>query len=88
MSTDATQVQRPWRAVIRTVVVAAFAVIPMIPEVAHAAGIEEVPAVAVSLTVAATVQRIISLPAVEIFLEQYFPALAANPYQGKRRRAK
>lgn len=86
MSTDATQIKRPWRAVARTVVVSALAIIPMIPEVAHAAGIEEIPAVAVALTVAATAQRILSLPAVEIFLERFFPALAADPYKGRRRK--
>lgn len=86
MSTDATQIQRPWRALIRTLLVAALAVLPMIPEVALTLGIEEVPSVAVALTVAATAQRIISLPTVEVFLERYAPFLAADPYQGQHRK--
>lgn len=74
-----TQVARPWRATFRTVfqgVVAACAIIPL---VLSTAGIAPVGLAAIVIAVAGAITRVMALPAVEEFLENYLPILAAKP---------
>lgn len=79
----ATQVRHPWRATVRTVlwgVVAFAAIAPMV----YSAATGEDPGAAVgwvgvALAVLGGVQRVMLLPAVEGFLREYVPWLAAVP---------
>lgn len=74
-----TQVKRPWRATFRTVfqgIVAAAAILPL---VLSTAGIAPVGLAGIAIVVAGALTRIMALPAVEEFLENYIPILAAKP---------
>lgn len=76
----ATQVRRPWRATIRTAFQLLVGLAAMLPLLTDAAGLEETtPVLAGVLAVSAAVTRVMALPAVEAFLEQFVPFLAANP---------
>lgn len=81
----ATQVREPRRATIRTVVVAVLALIPILPEIARAAGVENIPWVAAFLGVVAAVQRVLVLESVEKWLNTYIPWLAADYKAPKHR---
>jgi hypothetical protein len=82
---DPTQIRRPWRSTVRTVFQALVALAALTPLIAGA--IEEatgydlqgVPFVAVVLACAAAVARVMTLPAVEVFLRTFVPFLAAAP---------
>lgn len=63
----------------RTTVVAGIALLPLLPEIAHAANIHTVPAIASLLTITAAVQRVLTLPSVAAWLDHYLPALAPAP---------
>lgn len=81
-----TQSLRPWRAVIRTLIVAMIALIPIIQSAAVELGINEIPWIAGTLVFMAALQRALAVPAVEIFLQRYAPWLAAaGAYVGKHR---
>lgn len=75
----ATQVVHPWRATVRTVVAAALAIIPVLPAIAESLGIATIPVVATILTVAGGVTRILAIPAVEEWLHDHLPGMAAKP---------
>jgi hypothetical protein len=78
-TTKPTQVARPWRATFRTVfqgVVAAAAILPL---VLSTAGIAPVGIAAIVIGIAGALTRVMALPAVEEFLENYLPILAAKP---------
>lgn len=77
-----TQVQHPWRATLRTAVTAGIALIPLLPDIANAAGISMIPTVASVLAVAAALQRVITLPAVDAWLTTYLH-LGATPKDKK-----
>lgn len=79
------QVQHPWRAVLRTALTALLALLPMLPQIAATADIDEIPAVAQFLAVTIAVQRVLSLPAVERWLKAYLPWMAAEGYRGQHR---
>lgn len=66
-----TQIAHPWRATLRTLATAALALLPLLPEIARAADVDTVPAVASTLTIAAAVQRVITLPSVDAWLTKY-----------------
>lgn len=74
-----TQVAHPWRSTLRTVIVAALALLPILPSIVDAAGIGEVPVVASVLSVTAAITRIMAIPAVEAWMQKFLPALAAQP---------
>lgn len=74
-----TQVAHPWRSTLRTVTVAALALLPILPSIVDAAGIGEVPVVAAVLSVTAAITRVMAIPAVEDWLQKFIPALAAQP---------
>ena len=81
------QVRHPWRAVLRTVVTATLALLPLLPQIADTANIDEIPAVAQFLAMTIVVQRVLSLPGVEMWLKEYVPWLAAEAaYRGRHRK--
>lgn len=77
------QIRRPWRATARTVAAAAVALMPALPSIAEAAGIETVPFVASILTTTALITRILAIPEVDDWMDQYLPGLSADPTQHK-----
>ena len=72
-----TQVRYPWRATLRTVIVVAIALLPVLPDIASSAGISTVPAVACVLTVAAAVQRVVAIPQVDRIFRKHFGVATA-----------
>lgn len=76
--TPPTQVTHPWRATARSVLTAAIALIPLLPDIARAAGVDTVPTVASVLVVVAAIQRVITIPAVNAWLTTY-THLGAEP---------
>ena len=80
----ASQVRRPWRATLRTALAVVVALAAMMPALVDAAGIDETaPAVAGVLAIAASITRIMALPAVEDALTRFAPWLAADPEDGR-----
>ena len=63
-----TQIRYPWRSVLRSVAVAAVALLPVLPEIAKVSGVETVPLVASTLGIVAVLQRIITIPEVDRWL--------------------
>lgn len=85
-SIEPTQVAHPWRATARTATVATVALLPLLPEIARAANIETIPAVASTLVIVAALQRVLTLPGVEAWMNRYLSWLSAEPYQGTHRK--
>lgn len=87
---EPTVVRHPWRATLRTVLVAAVGLLPVIPDIARATDIEAVPVVAAVLVAVATIQRVLAVPSVEHWLRQnVLRFLSAEPrttYNGKHRK--
>ncbi len=77
--TEPTQVKHPNRAALRTIFQGAIALAALLPLIVTTAGISPVGFAAILVGVAGAVTRIMALPGVEAFLENYFPALAAKP---------
>lgn len=73
-----------------------MALVPLLPEISRAAGIDTIPVVASVLTVVAALTRIFAIPEVDAWMDKYFPYLSADPmdniesdndeYVGKHRR--
>ncbi|MDP9820368.1 hypothetical protein [Nocardioides massiliensis] len=80
MSTP-TQVARPWRTTVRTIVQALIALAVMAPILVEATGLdpESLPWLVGVLAVAGAVARVSALPQVEAFLRRFVPWLAADP---------
>lgn len=74
-----TQIRHPWRATARTVFAVTVALLSLLPTIALAAGVDDVPLIAQALGVAAAVTRVLALPGVEAFLQRYLPWLASAP---------
>lgn len=74
-----TQTKHPWRATVRTVVAGIVAAIPLLPFLVDYLGIGAVPWVAATLVVLGTVTRVLAVPAVNAWLTEYVPFLAAAP---------
>lgn len=79
---EPTQMRRPWQATVRTAFQALLALATLLPFIA--AGVysssDAYPAVVAQvLAAAATFSRIMAMPTVERFLQDYFPWLAAAP---------
>lgn len=77
-----TQVRRPWRSTIRTVVQLVVAVATVAPLVAAGVyvDVDQAPAIVGQvLAAAAVVTRVMALPAVEAFLRRWVPWIAADP---------
>lgn len=76
----ATQIRRPWRSTVRTAFQILSGLLPMLPLIVDASGIDEAaPGVAGALAISSAVTRVMALPAVEQFLQRFAPFLAANP---------
>lgn len=76
----ATQVRRPWRATVRTVFQALVAFSAMWALIVETLNLDPgLQWVAASLAVTGGVTRVMTLPAVEAFLERFVPFLAAQP---------
>lgn len=76
-----TQIAYPKRAAFRTTVAAAIAMIPVFVSVSEEFGLSEIPWVAATLAGCAAITRILALPAVELWLQEFMPWLAASEYQ-------
>jgi hypothetical protein len=76
----ATQVRRPWRSTVRTAFQVLLGVVPMVPLIVDASGVDKAaPAVAGALAISSGAARVMALPAVELFLQRFVPWLAAAP---------
>lgn len=73
-----TQVRYPWRATARTVIAAAIALLPALPEIAETVGISTVPVVASILSITALVTRILAIPEVDMWMDKYMPHISAD----------
>lgn len=76
-----TQTRHPWRATIRTGFAAAVALASLLPYVVAQADIGTAPGVTQVLVIAAAVTRVMALPGVNEWLQDFFPLLAAEPKQ-------
>ncbi|MFI6333179.1 hypothetical protein ACIBBG_33505 [Micromonospora chersina] len=74
-----TQTHYPWRATLRTVFAGVVALLSLLPTVAAVAGVDAVPLIAQTLTVAAAVTRVLAIPGVDAWLRRYLPWLATTP---------
>lgn len=72
------QVRHPWRASIRTGLAALLAALLAFPEIARALSISDIPIVATTVGVAVAVTRVMALPSVEKFLDQFAPFLSST----------
>ncbi|MGC3903932.1 hypothetical protein ACYB2S_07350 [Corynebacterium variabile] len=78
-----------WRDTLRTIVVAGVALLPILPELARASGVETVPVVVGVLAVAAAVQRVLAVPAFRTWARKYAPWNWTTPtdtYTGRHRK--
>lgn len=76
----ATQVRRPWRSTVRTLVQLVLGLAPMLPLLVDASGVDDtLPAVAGALAISGGITRVMALPQVEVFLQRFVPWLAASP---------
>lgn len=76
---QATQVRHPWQATLRTVFAAVVGFAGAWFIVVDALGLDETtPWVATSLAIAAAVTRVLAIPAVNEWLNRFFPWLSAN----------
>ncbi|RAV33537.1 hypothetical protein CWC39_07990 [Corynebacterium heidelbergense] len=78
MSNAPAVIRYPWRATLRTTIVAAIALLPLLPEIAEAANIDTVPAVVSFLTVTAAIQRVLAVPGVEKWLRNHTTFLSST----------
>lgn len=85
MTPQPTQVERPWRATIRTIFQALIAFVALAPFIAAAVeeatgyDLDGVPFIVTALLICAAITRVMALPRVEVFLAAFFPWLAADP---------
>ncbi|WP_284641509.1 hypothetical protein [Corynebacterium accolens] len=78
LSETPTQARHPGRAMVRTAIAAALALLPALPEITNALGISAIPAVASVLAIAAAITRVLAIPAVDKWLDRYLPGLSAD----------
>lgn len=76
-----TQTQHPWRATARTVFAAVVALATLLPWLLAGAHLDSTALGAQAIVVAGAVTRLLALPAVNGFLTEYVPWLAATPRQ-------
>lgn len=77
--TQPTQTVYPWRATARTLVAAGIGLLSLLPELLAGAGLDHTAYGAQALVVAGAVTRVLAIPAVDAWLRQYVPWLAAAP---------
>ena len=72
---------------------AVVGILPLLPEISRAAGIDTIPIVMSLLTVTAAITRVLAIPEVDAWVDRYIPWLSADPindmeddgYTGKHR---
>lgn len=79
MAVQPTQTKHPWRATARTLFAAGVGLLTLIPEVATAAHVDATVGVTQVLAVTGAVTRILAIPGVEAWMQQYLPFLSAAP---------
>ncbi len=77
--TPATQTRHPWRAVVRTIVAAVIAGLPVVVDIVAGLDLGATVVGAQVLLVAGAVTRVLAMPGVEAWLTTYIPWLAAKP---------
>lgn len=78
-----TQTRHPWRATVRTVIIATIGAIPIIAELTNGLAAtygEAIPLLAQSAIITAIISRVLTTPAAEEWLARYIPSLAAEDY--------
>lgn len=76
LAISSTQVAHPWRATVRTVFAAVFAILPFLPSIVDALGVGSVPWVVGALAVTGGITRVLALPAVVAWTARFLPWLA------------
>jgi hypothetical protein len=76
-----TQTQHPGRATLRTAVAGILGLLTLLPYILVGAHLDGTVLGGQALVVATTVTRILAIPAVNAWLTEYLPALAAAPPQ-------
>lgn len=76
-----TQTRHPWRATVRTVVAGALGLCSLLPYVVAEAHVPTEGAVGQALLVTGAITRVMAIPAVNDWITQYLPWLAATPRQ-------
>lgn len=79
--TQPTQTQHPARAMIRTVFAGVVSLITLLPYILGAAHVDATVWGGQALAVSAAVTRVLAIPAVNSWLTEYVPWLAATPRQ-------
>lgn len=75
------QVRRPWRTTVRTVIAAGVGLMPLLPDIARELDVATIPVVASTLTIVAALTRIFAIPEVDAWMDRYFPWLSADPHE-------
>lgn len=87
MTEEPTQVKKPLRAMLRTIVAAIVGFLPILPTIAKEFGlVESLPWMATVLAISAAITRIMATEAAETWLNKYAPWLTATSYNGKHRK--
>lgn len=74
-----TQSRHPWRATLRTAAAVVIALVPVVPQLVDHLGLSAYGWAATAVAIAATVTRIMAIPAVNDLLRKVLPFLAADP---------
>lgn len=74
-----TQARHPWRATARTVLAAGLPLVPVLPELVDALGLEAYAWAGGIVAAAGVITRVLAVPGVNRWLARYAPALAAAP---------
>lgn len=74
-----TQTRHPWRATLRTVAAVLIALLPVLPQIVDKLGLSGYGWAAAVVAVAATVTRVLAIPAVNEVLSRWLPPLSATP---------
>lgn len=76
---DPTQVQHPWRAVVRTGFQAAVGIAAAMPVIVAESGLPQTwTGIGIALGVSASLTRIMAIPAVDIVIDRWVPWLSAS----------
>ena len=75
---DSSQVRHPWRATLRTGIAAALAALIAFPGIAVVLSIDDIPAVASVIGIAVMITRVMAVPAVDDWLDNFAPWLAST----------
>lgn len=74
-----TQARHPWRATIRTAFATALPLVPLLPELVDALGLQAYAWAGGIVAAAGVVTRVLAVPGVNAWLQRHLPALAAAP---------